>query len=861
MRASFRRLGGCAWDRLETIIGNPFRHDHEGIHMARPRSILRPSSSVLRLLSSGMLSLLLLTSAPPASAIPICNERSCADGLDDDGDGLVDCADFDCCYSPADCGFHCIEENCFDGVDDDLDGLVDLADPNCCERFGSPFECQEVTCDDGVDNDGDGLIDCEEECCMGAAPCCRPACTEIDCDDGGDDDGDLVIDCADPDCCFECYGDVYHLASLLPTRPGYAVMTMALERADQPVVLLLDIRCPEANAPGVGVNWPAPRDIHQDVPSETWTLANIGTPVFGIAVDRAPAPNIYLSSTPLMIDLPAYPTNGDVVRICGATGRPCLIAELPNQLIAPPEPFGPGLGNLAHDAVHEQLFVTNFEDGRIYRIPLAGLEDCSLPGADCPDPMRGPFDAYDPFGADDGLPGMPPHGERLWAVAVHCGRVYFGRWRDTGHEAGVPTGEENEIWSVGILPTGEFDRAGGERLELVHPTCDGGGAPPSDIEFSEDGSMLVAERTMSGGLGAHASRLLEFAPAPPSWSPGQLIPIGAYSGVDNSAGGCDYARCAPADPRCPAAPRILASGDTLTWPDASAPCDRGAIIYGLQVTPAIGGHAGNSYLVDADGTPCSSIKKSRLGDVDYLRDWRDCEAPCGAADCCTQNLAPPAFLDAPSDVAVECGDAPPPAILHAESACSPAFEATYLGQDPPVPPDDCPYALTRTWSAIDSCGREARWTQVITVADTLPPRLVSAAAFDCLWPPNHRYACFGRDDFAIEIVDDCDPAPTWRFAGCASDQCDEAPCPEHPGENGDGNTVNDCVIDGDRLCVRSERAGTEPEGRTYGIDILITDACGNESLARIASIYVPHDQSPHEDCRRPDPPPRRRSRR
>ena len=30
---------------------------------------------------------------------------------------------------------------------------------------------------------------------------------------------------------------------------------------------------------------------------------------------------------------------------------------------------------------------------------------------------------------------------------------------------------------------------------------------------------------------------------------------------------------------------------------------------------------------------------------------------------------------------------------------------------------------------------------------------------------------------------------------CASDQCDNAPCPEHPGENGDGNTVNDCVYD------------------------------------------------------------------
>lgn len=51
----------------------------------------------------------------------------CADGLDQDLDGKVDCAD-------ADCAGHCAErgaEACTDGWDQDADGLVDHQDPTC----------------------------------------------------------------------------------------------------------------------------------------------------------------------------------------------------------------------------------------------------------------------------------------------------------------------------------------------------------------------------------------------------------------------------------------------------------------------------------------------------------------------------------------------------------------------------------------------------------------------------------------------------------------------------------------------------------------------------------------------------------
>ncbi|MGR3310440.1 MAG: SBBP repeat-containing protein, partial [Candidatus Brocadiales bacterium] len=106
--------------------------------------------------------------------------ENCTNGLDDDGDGLVDCNDTDC---PP-----CTPEACNDGIDNDGDGLVDLDDPDCDGFVPSP-----EVCDDGVDNDGDGLTDLDDPDCGGSTP------GEI-CDDGVDNDGDGLTDCLDPDC-------------------------------------------------------------------------------------------------------------------------------------------------------------------------------------------------------------------------------------------------------------------------------------------------------------------------------------------------------------------------------------------------------------------------------------------------------------------------------------------------------------------------------------------------------------------------------------------------------------------------------------------------------------------------------------
>ena len=77
-------------------------------------------------------------------------ETNCTDGLDDDGDTLVDCDDPDCAADPA-CAAPATETNCTDGLDDDGDTLVDCDDPDCsadpaCAAPGVPGD----TCADAI---------------------------------------------------------------------------------------------------------------------------------------------------------------------------------------------------------------------------------------------------------------------------------------------------------------------------------------------------------------------------------------------------------------------------------------------------------------------------------------------------------------------------------------------------------------------------------------------------------------------------------------------------------------------------------------------------------------------------------------
>ena len=84
-------------------------------------------------------------------------QADCGDGLDNDGDGLVDAGSDPGCASTGDASETSAAYACDDGVDNDGDTLVDVAeDPSCV----SPFQNTEVrACQDGADNDGDGRVD------------------------------------------------------------------------------------------------------------------------------------------------------------------------------------------------------------------------------------------------------------------------------------------------------------------------------------------------------------------------------------------------------------------------------------------------------------------------------------------------------------------------------------------------------------------------------------------------------------------------------------------------------------------------------------------------------------------------------
>ncbi len=82
-------------------------------------------------------------------------ESNCSNGIDDDGDGLIDCEDPDCYTSNS-----CTVEICDNGIDDDLDGWIDCSDSEC---FALKV-CYEI-CDNGIDDNGNGLVDGDDPQC------------------------------------------------------------------------------------------------------------------------------------------------------------------------------------------------------------------------------------------------------------------------------------------------------------------------------------------------------------------------------------------------------------------------------------------------------------------------------------------------------------------------------------------------------------------------------------------------------------------------------------------------------------------------------------------------------------------------
>jgi len=95
------------------------------------------------------------TCAPPGSGLRM--------GIDEDLDGFFDADERDASTSPWNPGS--APNACNDGLDNDGDGVVDLADAGCKD---ATWNIENPECNDGVNNDTDGLVDLADAQCTNA---------------------------------------------------------------------------------------------------------------------------------------------------------------------------------------------------------------------------------------------------------------------------------------------------------------------------------------------------------------------------------------------------------------------------------------------------------------------------------------------------------------------------------------------------------------------------------------------------------------------------------------------------------------------------------------------------------------------
>jgi hypothetical protein len=152
------------------------------------------------------------TSAQPAHGTA---ERMCEDGQDEDGDGMIDCADADC-FEAAPCQAGGSEERtdraCSDWIDNDGDGAVDCDDQDCgvdhirvCRGSWRSGGAGTVTAASGAVDDlpelPEGATSAED--LIGQGGDRDGERSDEACSDGVDNDGDGRTDCADFGCRFD----------------------------------------------------------------------------------------------------------------------------------------------------------------------------------------------------------------------------------------------------------------------------------------------------------------------------------------------------------------------------------------------------------------------------------------------------------------------------------------------------------------------------------------------------------------------------------------------------------------------------------------------------------------------------------
>ena len=337
----------------------------------------------------------------------------------------------------------------------------------------------------------------------------------------------------------------------------------------------------------------------------SWTSAELGGNVF--AVDTDDDLNIYTATSSLFVFL--QNSNAIVSRIDGQTGAVTQIATLPGNS---------GLAGIHYQEGCDQIFVANLDDGIIYRL----------------DPVSGAIlSTFDPLGADDGVLGKAPLGERILGLDYNYAedKLYYSVWSNDE----IDNGTRNSIRSISIDPTTcdfmpatdikEFD------LDFLSELCGDPdnmySMPVADIEFSPDGqTMLLAEAgfdSTNSSNQAHEARVLEYNGSTGNWvidsapnggtTNGCKYGVGSVTEQNNARGGIDFGNSGFAD-GC-----TVNEGDFAVFTAdgifGSNPADN--LTYGLQYTSTDGGGPTTSVAMDIDRLNTSNVK-SVYGDVDVV---------------------------------------------------------------------------------------------------------------------------------------------------------------------------------------------------------------------------------------------------
>ena len=189
-----------------------------------------------------------------------------------------------------------------------------------------------------------------------------------------------------------------------------------------------------------------------------------------------------------MFGLEAGGGPGSIWRVDGTTGQISLFANLPVN-------SGPGIGDIVVDAKSGQVFVSDLDNGLIYRLAANGTVVDSFDHGLSGRPAKGlapviddgkraniedaTFDTTNP-----NTWGFTQIERRVGGMSIHGGRLYYAV--HGGHQ----------IWSVGLTDAGAF--AGDARWELDVTGLAGPG-PITDMLFDGEGHMLLAQRGAQKG--------------------------------------------------------------------------------------------------------------------------------------------------------------------------------------------------------------------------------------------------------------------------------------------------------------------------------------------------------------------------